>query len=353
MNDLYSITIRDTEEEYTLISKYEDLKLCQNFDGLFGIVNINDNIVVPFKYERISFLKTDRAVVLIIKQNGLFGAINERGKVLLPCEFDSISRFEIGPLSPTEESNENSSTRKDIQQWLKIQKDYLYGIASTANGQVVPCEYASISVDVIRDKLTLFRYGHSVSFDMSTGELKGKIELSFFDSFKKVTFWLIQPRGSNMLIDPTQPVFDDYTRFEANRYDVIHSKYLSARSAIHDSERKSSWHNGLLIAALIILDMVYYQWFNELLSWDIFIIMALSLFVSCATIALVMGIISLITSLFKKKSPDENDLDYKLKNYREKEIEQYFIDLAKWVYDWEMRTGRNISDEYKKLPHTE
>ena len=54
MNDLYSITIRDTEEEYVVISKYGNLKLCQNFDGLFGIVNMNDNIVVPFKYEKMA-----------------------------------------------------------------------------------------------------------------------------------------------------------------------------------------------------------------------------------------------------------------------------------------------------------
>ena len=353
MNDFYSITIRDTEEEYVVISKHGNLKLCQNFDGLFGIVNMNDNIVVPFKYEKISFLKTDQVVVILNKQNGLFGAFNEQGKVILPCEFDSISRFEIEPLSPTEESNENSSTKKDIQKWLKIQKGVLYGIASTVDGQIVPCEYASISVDVIRDQLTLFRYGHSVSFDMSTGELKGKIELTFFDSFKEVRIWLIQPRGSNMLIDESQPVFNDYIKFEANQQDIIYSKYLSGLSTIQKTERTNNWLKGILMIGLIVLDMVYYQWLCSYLSWDPYIIMALSLFVSCATIALIMGIISLITSLFKKRTPEENDLDYKLKKYREKEIEQYFIDLAKWVYDWEMRTGRNISDEYKKLPHTE
>lgn len=61
--------------------------ICARKGSLWGIVDFNSNIIIPFSYEGISGFKTG---VAIIKKNNLYGAINIKNEMILTPIYDSL-----------------------------------------------------------------------------------------------------------------------------------------------------------------------------------------------------------------------------------------------------------------------
>lgn len=72
---------------YNEIQTYEGEAFRANFEGKWGIVTLDDLILIPFEYDYISPMKNGRCVVV---NNRKCGVANSRGKVMVAPQFDRI-----------------------------------------------------------------------------------------------------------------------------------------------------------------------------------------------------------------------------------------------------------------------
>lgn len=129
-------------------------------NGKWGVIDLNNKVLVPFKYEHhhagmrsdnwvTAFQKNGKNVVinislskaygapkytsaeivngrLVAKKNGKFGMINAEGKTVVDFKYDDIwdaySRFKSGP-------------------YLSVQKEKKYGVIDTAGNVIIPPNY--------------------------------------------------------------------------------------------------------------------------------------------------------------------------------------------------------------------
>lgn len=74
--------------------KFKDDSLVINqFEGGWGLVDINNNIVLPFIY---NFPFEFQQGISKITSKGSFGVVNQKGKIILPCEFKKIEILSNG-----------------------------------------------------------------------------------------------------------------------------------------------------------------------------------------------------------------------------------------------------------------
>lgn len=271
-----------------------------NRHGFAGVLNASLDTVLPFEYEQIYSLPVAAVNLYAIKKDGKYGVLNESFKPILPCEYDKIEclkQFDTNAFS----------------KWLLVRKNKLYGVASLTGTIIIPCEYDQIIANVYR--FTMRRYNQAVTYEIETGKISGTIEITLDHAINRVRCWLIQPKGSNMIFDETQPVINDYG--------LRYSETVSFYERYYQRDTKHSFKE-LLIYALCFI--------------GIFII---SLFVLPHPILGVIVSIGVIGEIIirehnsnkkKKEQIQEDNRRYK----------RYFVDLAKWAYDWE----RIKSDEH-------
>ena len=60
-------------------------------DGKWGMIDHNDNIVIPLKYERLGRFKKGRCAVLI---NGKWGCIDREEKLVIPAIYERPIYFQ-------------------------------------------------------------------------------------------------------------------------------------------------------------------------------------------------------------------------------------------------------------------
>jgi hypothetical protein len=95
-------------------------------DGMWGLISINDSIVVPFENTMISTGRFFRYYV--VERNGKAGVINEDGQVLLPFEYEAIA--------PCYYDEENRFIAK---------RDGSFGLIDLQGKVIIPFEFDSIS----------------------------------------------------------------------------------------------------------------------------------------------------------------------------------------------------------------
>ena len=90
-------------------------------DSLYGVIDLNENIIIPFEYVEIQ--QFDKALFLVEK-NGKRGLIDTTNKIIVPIIYDYVNYV-----------NENN---------VMVNNNKLYGILSKDNQIIVPIEYEEI-----------------------------------------------------------------------------------------------------------------------------------------------------------------------------------------------------------------
>ena len=94
------ISIKETPQNKNKVPVHFDACLQESgkkigpfeFNEKYGVANINNDILVPFEYDRIE--EFDKGVA-VFKQNGKYGLLDENGKILIPPKYDEL-RFREG-----------------------------------------------------------------------------------------------------------------------------------------------------------------------------------------------------------------------------------------------------------------
>lgn len=124
--------IIDSNGEWLIKPSYQNLLfhtselIIAQENNLYGIIDINKNVILPFKYECLSFINSEN--LLIAQKEGKFGIINTEGKIVLPLEYQEISEL----------SSDNIFAIKNSDKW---------GIINLDNKLLVPFEYDSIRLE--------------------------------------------------------------------------------------------------------------------------------------------------------------------------------------------------------------
>ena len=101
-------------------------------DGLEGVADKQNNIIIPCKYEVIfldSFEKTE--LIEVKDKNYLSGIINIKDEIIIPCIYKQII------LCYFKESNNSI---------LYVNKNNLYGIINIKNEIIIPFKYINIII---------------------------------------------------------------------------------------------------------------------------------------------------------------------------------------------------------------
>lgn len=99
-------------------------------EDVYGLVDVNNRLLIPIMYDDMTYLKDD---YWIVYKDWKYGVINQRNEIMLPIEYDCLSEY-----------NENSK-------WLTARKDGKCEVI-TLTGEVVPPDvYESVFPPVKRE----------------------------------------------------------------------------------------------------------------------------------------------------------------------------------------------------------
>lgn len=306
-NYLYGII--NSNHEFILPCEYSHFRfrkdgICITCRGGFvGALNQSLDVVLPFEYKEVRALHAPGGLVYAINKDGKYGVLNELFKPILPNEYDKIELLE----------RFKSDSYLNL---LLICKDKLYGVASLDGTIIIPCEYEQILADDYH--FTMRRYNQAVRYDVESKKIIGTTELDLDQAINRVRCWLIQPKGSNMIFDETQPVINDYG--------LRYSETISFYERYYLRDTKHSF-NELLIYALCFIGII-------ILSLYVLPHPILGVIVSIGVIGEII-ISEHYSNKKKREKIQEENRRYK----------HYFVDLAKWAYDWE----RIKSDEHHSV----
>lgn len=80
--------------------KYELLEALDNpqyfrgrFNGYYGVVDINDRVIVPFEYSYVGSMSED---IIVVSKDGLYGCYDKNGKMTVPMEYEEIREYVDG-----------------------------------------------------------------------------------------------------------------------------------------------------------------------------------------------------------------------------------------------------------------
>jgi archaellum component FlaG (FlaF/FlaG flagellin family) len=154
-----------------LISKIRDYYLCFDENGTVmnlnevgkgvfniihtGIIDINENIIIPFDYDLIEDFIEERAIA---KKKGKYGLIDEQGETIIPFDYDLIEDFIDGKAKAKKNDKYGCINKQGeaiipfdydlIEDFIdgkaKAEKAYKYGFIDEYGKTLIPFEYNSI-----------------------------------------------------------------------------------------------------------------------------------------------------------------------------------------------------------------
>lgn len=159
--------LRAFNKNYIAIAKKNDK---------YGAINSQNQIVIPFELDDVSFFMGD---LLIVERDGKNGVYNSQGKLLIPCEYDHIDDFmdycddESDNFAIIEKDKKYGLLNYKCNIVIPIQYDYLtysmgdlfiaqkdckFGIVNFYNDLILPFEYNSIDSieEIINDNELMF-----------------------------------------------------------------------------------------------------------------------------------------------------------------------------------------------------
>lgn len=107
-----------TYDEVIPSHKYNQLVVRKN--GLWGIIDDNESIKIPFKYESLSFLKDS---LILAKKNDLIGILDLKGKTIIPFKYKFLQYVDS---SNIQFSMDDKNGIMDISQNIIVKSNYEY-----------------------------------------------------------------------------------------------------------------------------------------------------------------------------------------------------------------------------------
>ena len=136
----------DLEQNVVISPKYKRADLFHNGlarvksaeNDLYGIINENDEVIIPFEYESSATLGHYVNDRIYFKKGELFGFFNGKGEVVIPAQFELVYGF-----------SENSPR-------IPAKKNGKFGIIDINGNTVLPFEYPSMSKPGESGYITVF-----------------------------------------------------------------------------------------------------------------------------------------------------------------------------------------------------
>lgn len=79
------------EAKYDLIEELENPGYVKaSNDDLFGVIDVNGNVIVPLKYDYVGRMSED---IIIVREDGMYGFYDKHGNLVAPIEYKEIREF--------------------------------------------------------------------------------------------------------------------------------------------------------------------------------------------------------------------------------------------------------------------
>ena len=231
---------------YVYREKYEEtinmfISFCE--DGLWGLMDFNDNVVLPCEYEKLIHDFDDGADFYFFKKNNKWGMLDENLKVILPCEYDECHRFSeglVGVMKDHEWGYINKNGEIVIPFNYSIAKNFENGYAFVGN------EFERYGVIDKKGNVVLpVEYEDFGFFNCGLINVKKDSKEGFFDHDFKEVIPLIYDRvnpfyngiahvvhsGRLICIDRSQ---NEYTMEDSKTYQIVYELYEGKKREIID-----------------------------------------------------------------------------------------------------------------------
>lgn len=111
------------ELRYSCMPKFSGELAVVSMDGQWGVINKNEEVVIPFTYDEITNTTSQN---YLVKKDRKYGIVNNSGDVLVPVYYDRIIEKEVGLYCVREET------------------DGYWGLLNDSNNLVIPLKYDAI-----------------------------------------------------------------------------------------------------------------------------------------------------------------------------------------------------------------
>ncbi|OAV73850.1 KWG Leptospira [Bacteroidales bacterium Barb7] len=137
-------------------------------NNLLGVINIQDEIIIPIVYESVSLMLSYEHI--LVKQNGKSGLMDIQGTPLTPCKYDAIERFDYNEnMAHVVLNNKHGFINEKGEEVIKavydlacnfnngvavVKEEAKYGLIDKTGNNILPLEYDSVdngcSEDVVK-----------------------------------------------------------------------------------------------------------------------------------------------------------------------------------------------------------
>ncbi|WP_018343461.1 WG repeat-containing protein [Cytophaga aurantiaca] len=142
--------------------------LVANKDSLFGLIDMNENEIIPFEY---TYIQQIDKTLFLVQKNGKQGLITIDNKIIIPIIYEELSSL--------------------YNNAIRVKKDGKYGILNEKNYVVIPLEYDDISSPTLSsynyDKIFLVKKMDKIGSMDNTGKIILPIEFSSIDIYDNVS----------------------------------------------------------------------------------------------------------------------------------------------------------------------
>ena len=111
--------------DYSYIGEFFHDRAIAFKNGKWGVINKRNEIVIPFQYDKISYLEnTDNRLFKVEKNKDLYGCINSKAEVIVEVNYDQVKEIHDGMIS--------------------VRKNGNWGFTNVDGMEKIPCIYRSV-----------------------------------------------------------------------------------------------------------------------------------------------------------------------------------------------------------------
>lgn len=106
-----------TQYKYEDIDDFNDSVFIAKYNGFYGLCDYQQNILIPFKYDRINYKWEKKCPVTVVKIGDSYGLYNSKNEQVLECEYNQFFADSSG--------------------YVSLEKDELYGLVEEETGKIM------------------------------------------------------------------------------------------------------------------------------------------------------------------------------------------------------------------------
>jgi len=141
----------------------KNLSLAINNDSLCGYIDEKEKLVIPFEYEIYNTYNFKEDGYAVVGKNGKFGVINVNNKIILPIEYNEIYHIDSGKFIVYDKQNKANIIDKDKnnitnnkyhniidinnKNYLLVEKNGLYGVIDYSANEIIEAKYQDIEIN--------------------------------------------------------------------------------------------------------------------------------------------------------------------------------------------------------------